>query len=202
MPTQRTPENTCPWALGVNADYLAYHDNEWGVPVSDDRVLFEFLILESAQAGLSWATILAKRSGYANAFHAFDVNAAAAMSEADVSRLREDASIIRNQAKIRSAISNAQQFLKVQQTHGSFAAYLWSFVDGKPIQNAWQLQSDCPATSDLSDTFSKDLKQRGFKFVGSTTMYAYLQAVGVINDHLLGCTHHKPCKALAASIVI
>ncbi|MFK8051848.1 MAG: DNA-3-methyladenine glycosylase I [Woeseiaceae bacterium] len=195
--TIRTPENTCPWALGHGDAYLRYHDDEWGVPVTDDVTLFEFLILETAQAGLSWATILGKRQGYADAFAGFDPIAVAQFDDLKLEQLRDNAGIVRNKLKIRSAVTNARLFLDVQKNHGSFAAYLWSFVDGRPIQNRWRLQSDCPATSHLSDEFSKDLKKRGFKFVGSTTMYAYLQAVGVINDHLQSCQHHARCAALA-----
>ena len=202
MTRQIDPSNTCPWALGHDDNYLAYHDEEWGVPVTDDKVLFEFLILETAQAGLSWATILGKRAGYRAAFAGFDVEAVAAFSDADVERLRQDAGIVRNQAKIRASIVNAALFIDIQRVHGSFAAYLWSFVDGKPVVNHWQLQADCPATSTLSDAFSSDLRKRGFKFVGSTTMYAFLQAVGVVNDHLVTCHRHEVCAALGEQLSI
>ncbi|MEN7343124.1 MAG: DNA-3-methyladenine glycosylase I [Pseudomonadota bacterium] len=200
MTREIDPNNTCPWALGHDDNYLAYHDEEWGVPVTDDRVLFEFLVLESAQAGLSWATILGKREGYRDAFANFDPVVVAGFGDADVERLRGNAGIVRNLSKIRSAVSNARLFLDIQAVHGSFAAYLWSFVDGKPVVNHWKLQADCPATSELSDTFSKDLRQRGFKFVGSTTMYAFLQAVGVINDHLITCHRHAVCTALGETL--
>ncbi|MEO0614667.1 MAG: DNA-3-methyladenine glycosylase I [Pseudomonadota bacterium] len=188
---------TCPWALGVNDAYLAYHDEEWGVPVRDDAILFEFLVLETAQAGLSWATILNKREGYRRAFANFDASRIAAFDEDDVARLREDAGIVRNRAKIASTIGNARAFLEVQATMGSFANYVWGFVDGRPAQNAWRIQSDCPATSPVSDAFSQDLKRRGFKFVGSTTMYAFMQAVGMVNDHVVDCPRHAVCAELA-----
>lgn len=190
---------TCPWALGVSDAYLAYHDTEWGVPVHDDATLFEFLVLETAQAGLSWATILNKREGYRRAFAGFDAEAVARFGSDDVTKLREDAGIVRNLAKIESTVSNARAFLEVQAAVGSFSEYVWGFVDGRPVQNQWRIQSDCPATSPVSDAFSKDLKRRGFKFVGSTTMYAFMQAVGMVNDHLVDCPRHAECAALAAA---
>ncbi|MEM7611155.1 MAG: DNA-3-methyladenine glycosylase I [Pseudomonadota bacterium] len=192
-----TTNNACPWALGVSDAYIAYHDTEWGVPVRDDHVLFEFLVLETAQAGLSWSTILHKRAGYARLFAGFDPEQVARFDDADAERLRQDAGIVRNRAKIAAAIQNAREFLALQQSRGSFAAYLWDFVDGSPVQNQWQRQSECPATSAISDALSKDLRKRGFKFVGSTTMYAYMQAVGMVNDHLVDCPRHAACAALA-----
>ena len=199
---QSTPNNSCPWALGHGDDYLAYHDEEWGVPVTDDQTLFEFLVLESAQAGLSWATILAKRAGYRAAFADFDADVVAGFSEGDVERLRNDAGIVRNQAKIRAAINNAQLFIDIQQQAGSFAAFLWSFVDGKPIQNRWKLQAESPAPSPLSETLNTDLHKRGYKFVGTTTMYAFMQAVGVVNDHLVTCHRYEVCAALGESLQV
>ncbi len=186
----------CPWALGVSEAYRAYHDDEWGVPVHDDRTLFEFLVLETAQAGLSWATILHKRAGYREAFADFDVERVARFDDARAETLRQNPGIVRNKAKIASAIGNAQRFIGVQQLFGSFDEYLWAFVDNAPIHNKWRTQSECPATSDISDALSADLRQRGFKFVGSTTMYAYMQAVGLINDHIVGCERHDVCAAL------
>ncbi|MEO0576816.1 MAG: DNA-3-methyladenine glycosylase I [Pseudomonadota bacterium] len=200
MSKQPSISQTCPWALGVSDAYLAYHDEEWGVPVTDDRTLFEFLILETAQAGLSWSTILHKRDGYRRAFAQFDADKVAQFDEATMAALRQDASIVRNKAKIASAVGNAQRFLEVQESHGSFARYVWGFVDGSPVQNFWQLQSECPATSAVSDALSKDLKQRGFKFVGSTTMYAFLQATGLVNDHVVHCPRHAVCAAMAADV--
>ncbi|MEL7312066.1 MAG: DNA-3-methyladenine glycosylase I, partial [Pseudomonadota bacterium] len=188
----------CPWALGVDEDYLAYHDTEWGVPVADDRTLFEFLVLESAQAGLSWRTILAKREGYRHAFADFDASVVARFDEARRLALRDDAGIVRNRLKIDATVLNAQRFLDVQSSFGSFARYIWQFVDGQPQQNAWVTQADCPATSEISDALSKDLKKRGFKFVGSTTMYAFMQAVGMVNDHVVDCPRYAVCAELGA----
>lgn len=200
MSEQISVNPTCPWALGVSDAYLAYHDQEWGVPVTDDKTLFEFLILETAQAGLSWSTILHKRDGYRRCFAQFDVAKVARFSDAKMETLREDPSIVRNKAKIASAVGNAQRFLEVQAQYGSFAHYVWGFVDGAPIQNFWQLQSECPATSAVSDALSKDLKKRGFKFVGTTTMYAFMQATGLVNDHVVDCPRHAGCAELAADV--
>ncbi len=176
----------CRWCLS-DPIYIHYHDTEWGVPVHDDNKLFEFLILEGAQAGLSWLTILKRREGYRNAFAGFVPESVARFGESDVQRLMNDPGIIRNKAKIGAAIANAQQFLKVQEQYGSFANYSWPFVDGKPIVNRRRELAEIPATSPESDAFSKDLKRRGFKFVGSTIMYAHMQAVGMINDHVASC---------------
>jgi DNA-3-methyladenine glycosylase I len=184
----------CNWCLS-DPIYIQYHDEEWGIPVHDDRKLFEFLILEGAQAGLSWLTILKRRDGYRKAFCSFNVEKVARLGEKDVQRLLINPSIIRNQSKIRSAISNAQAFIEIQEEFGSFDAYSWRFVDGSPIVNRRRRLSDIPATSKQSDAFSKDLKQRGFRFVGSTIMYAHMQAVGMVNDHLVQCHRHKPCAA-------
>ncbi|MGB0955293.1 MAG: DNA-3-methyladenine glycosylase I [Panacagrimonas sp.] len=183
-------ENRCPWCLGSDA-YIEYHDTEWGTPQHDDRVLFEFLILEGAQAGLSWATILAKRDNYRKAFANFDPAKVARFTEKKLARLLEDPGIVRNRLKVYSAKTNAQAFLKVQEEFGSFDAYLWSFTNGQPIVNRFETLKQVPAKTPLSDQISKDLKKRGFKFVGSTIIYAYLQAVGVVNDHLLSCPRHS-----------
>lgn len=187
----------CPWGTSGNDAYLRYHDEEWGAPVRDDRMLFEFLVLESAQAGLSWATILNKRAGYARAFADFDPVRVARFNRRSVERLVGDASIVRNRLKIESSITNARLFLELQAEQGTFSDYLWSFVDGVPVQNRWRRQSQVPATTPLSDAISKDLKRRGFRFVGSTIIYAYLQATGVVNDHIVGCFRHKECAAMA-----
>lgn len=177
----------CPWGVGGDPRMAAYHDAEWGVPLHDDRRLFEFLILEGAQAGLSWATILNKRSAYRAAFDDFEPAAVAAYGDAKIAALLADAGIVRNRLKIAAAIENAQRFLAVQREFDSFDAYLWGFVEGRPIQNCWTAQGQVPARTSLSDTLSKDLTQRGFRFVGSTICYAYMQAVGLVNDHVMGC---------------
>ncbi len=175
----------CEWA-GDGA-MLEYHDREWGAPVHDDRTLFEFLILEGAQAGLSWATILKKRAAYRAAFDAFDVAKVAAYGQGQVEALLADAGIVRNRRKIESAIGNARAFLEVRQEFGAFDAYLWGFVGGKPLRNRIQAMSEIPATTETSDRLSADLKRRGFKFVGSTICYAYMQSVGLVNDHATYC---------------
>ena len=167
--------------------YAEYHDYEWGVPVYDDCKLFEMLVLEGAQAGLSWETVLKKRGGYKEAFHYFDVQRAAAMRDDELEALRNNPGIIRNRLKIYSVRQNAKVFIKIQNEHGSFSNYVWSFVDNKPIQNHWKEFADVPATTPQSDALSKDLKKRGMTFVGSTIMYAFMQAVGMVNDHLTTC---------------
>lgn len=177
----------CAWAAHGDADYVAYHDEEWGVPTHDDQVLFEFLVLEGAQAGLSWATILKRREGYRRVFANFDPVKVAAFTPADEEAALQDPGIIRNRLKVASAVINARQFLAVQAEFGSFDAYLWRFVEGKPIHNHWKTMAEVPATTPLSDALSKDLKKRGFKFVGSTIMYAYLQACGLVMDHTTDC---------------
>ncbi len=177
----------CPWLDESKADYVAYHDEEWGVPVHDDRTLFEFLMLESAQAGLSWYTVLRKRANYRRAFAQFDPAKVARFSEANIEKLLQDPGIIRNRLKVQAAVNNAQCFLQVQDEFGSFDAYSWRFVNGEPIVNKLRTSADYLATSSQSDAFSKDLKARGFKFVGSTIVYAYMQATGMVNDHLLTC---------------
>ncbi|SNB46834.1 DNA-3-methyladenine glycosylase I [Geobacter sp. DSM 9736] len=176
----------CAWA-GSDPLYLAYHDTEWGVPVHDDRLLFEFLILEGAQAGLSWITILRKRAAYRSAFAGFDPEAVARFDTDRVAALLTDPGIVRNRLKIESAITNARAFLKVREEFGTFDAYLWRFVEGRPIRNAWKSTSEIPATTPVSDALSRDLKQRGFRFVGSTICYAHMQAVGMVNDHTVDC---------------
>jgi len=167
--------------------YMAYHDTEWGVPVFEDDILFEFLILETFQAGLSWITILRKRENFRNAFDHFDYKKIANYSEAKYEELLQDAGIIRNKLKIKATITNAISFMEVQQEFGSFSNYIWSFTQGKPIKNIRKTLSDLPATTELSDAISKDLKKRGFKFVGSTVIYAHMQATGMINDHITEC---------------
>lgn len=192
-----TQERTrCGWA-GSDPTYVAYHDSEWGVPVYDDRTLFEFLILEGAQAGLSWITILRKREAYRKAFAGFDAQKVARFNAKEVEALMQDAGIVRNRLKIESAIKNARAFLELQAERGSFSDYQWSFVDGKPIQNRYASMKQVPARTPISDAFSKDLKKRGFTFVGSTIMYAHMQAVGMVNDHVDGCFRQLPCSKLA-----
>ena len=187
----------CEWVGAIHEDYTRYHDEEWGVPVHDDRKQFEFLILEGAQAGLSWWTVLRKRDGYRSAFADFDPQAVARFSEKRVARLIQNAGIIRNRLKVNAAVTNARAFLQVQEEFGTFCEYIWRFVDGVPIQNRRRELSDLPAKTPESDKLSKDLKQRGFKFVGSTIMYAHMQAVGMVNDHLLKCFRHPECARLA-----
>lgn len=186
----------CPWSEGVSPAYLKYHDEEWGVPVHDDRTQFEFLILEGAQAGLSWSTILHRREGYRRAFAGFDPGKVVRFTPARIEKLLKDPGIIRNRLKVAAAVHNARVFLDLQAELGSFDAYLWKFVDGKPVRNRWRRSADVPATSPVSDALSKDMKKRGFRFVGSTTLYAHLQATGLINDHLVGCFRHAECRKL------
>ena len=169
---------------------VEYHDREWGVPARDERTQFEFLVLESAQAGLSWYTVLRKRDGYRRAFAEFDPGQVARYSQADVERLLGDPGLIRNRAKIEAAVNNAQRFLEVQAAYGSFCDFLWGFVDGKPIVNQWREPAEVPATTALSDRLARELKQLGFRFLGSTVLYAHLQATGLVNDHLVGCFRH------------
>ena len=189
----------CKWAEGVNLDYIQYHDKEWGVPVFDDQVQFEFLILEGAQAGLSWSTILNKREGYKKAFADFDPVKVARFTQKRVEKLLLDPSIVRNRLKVTSAVTNARAFLAVQKEFGSFSDYIWGFVGGKPLQNKFKKDGDIPATSPESDALSKDLKKRGFKFVGSTIIYAHMQATGMVNDHVVGCFRHKQCAVKVKS---
>jgi DNA-3-methyladenine glycosylase I len=168
----------------------AYHDTEWGVPLHDDRKLFEFLILEGAQSGLSWQLIMNRREGYRTAYEGFDPEVVADYGEADAKRLLGDAGIIRNTAKVAASISNAQAFLAVQEEFGTFADYMWAFVDGAPIQNAWRTMEEIPAQTDLSKAVSKDLKARGFRFIGPIVVYSHMQATGMVNDHLVDCFRH------------
>ncbi len=179
-------KHKCGWGIG-DPLYEAYHDEEWGVPVYDDDTLFEFLILETFQAGLSWITILRKRENFRKAFDNFDYKKIAKYNQKKIDELLQDAGIIRNKLKINATISNAQSFMKIQDEFGSFSTYIWEFVDGKPIKNKFKNLNDIPANTLLSDTISKDLKKRGFKFVGSTVIYANMQATGMVNDHEVGC---------------
>lgn len=181
----------CQWCLNTFEQYVSYHDEEWGVPVHDDKTHFEFLVLESAQAGLSWATILRKREGYRSAFADFEVESVAKFDTEMVEKLLQNASIIRNRKKIEATIHNARCFMKIQQEFGSFDQYIWGFVGGKPIQNSWRTMKDVPVTTKESDLLSSDLKKRGFKFVGSTTIYALMQAIGLVNDHTIDCYRHQ-----------
>lgn len=190
----------CEWAEG-SALELAYHDSEWGVPEHDDKKLFEFLILEGAQAGLSWSTILKKREGYRRAFDNFDVKKISEYSELNISLLLKNPDIIRNQLKIRSAIANARAFLTVQKEFGSFDAYIWQFVDENPIRNAWKKLSDIPAKTPESETMSKDLKKRGFTFVGPTICYALMQAVGMVNDHIVDCFRYDTIDQFNSKLI-
>ena len=183
----------CPWCLGSDA-YRAYHDVEWGAPVHDDRILFEFLILEGAQAGLSWSTILNKRDNYRKAFARYDAGKVSRFDAARVDALLQDPGIVRNRLKVQSAVSNAVAFLEAQRQFGSFDAYVWQFVAGKPIQNRWNNMAEVPAKTAESDTMSDDLKKRGFKFVGSTICYAFMQATGMVNDHLVACFRHREVR--------
>jgi DNA-3-methyladenine glycosylase I len=181
----------CQWVEGQFQEYIKYHDEEWGVPVHDDKTHFEFLILEGAQAGLSWSTILKRRAGYRLAFADFHVEEVAKFDAAVLDSLLLDKGIIRNKLKVYSAASNARAFIKVQEEFGSFDKYIWSFVDGKPILNKWEKMADIPATTKESDSLSKDLKKRGFKFVGSTIIYAHMQACGLVNDHSTDCFRYQ-----------
>lgn len=197
MVAKRADLTRCTWPLKGNALYLAYHDTEWGVPAWDDQTQFEFLILEGAQAGLSWSTILNKREGYRAAFAGFDPERIARFGKRDVARLMKDAGIVRNRLKIEATIGNARAYLDFRDKHGSFAEHVWSFVDGKPIQNKFRATGEVPATSPESDALSKDLKKRGFRFVGSTIIYAHMQATGMVNDHLMSCFRYRECRDLA-----
>ena len=186
-------KNRCPWCLGFD-EYIRYHDEEWGVPVHDDRVHFEFLILEGAQAGLSWSTILKKRDGYRKNFADFDPAKVARFTEARMEKILQDPAIVRNRLKVYAAVNNAKQFLKVQKEFGSFDNYIWGFVNHKPIVNKWKTLSQIAPVTKESDALSKDLIKRGFKFVGSTVIYAHMQACGLVNDHLVDCWRYKPSK--------
>ena len=185
----------CEWC-GTDPLYVAYHDNEWGTPVHDDRLLFEFLILEGAQAGLSWLTILKKRENYRKAFQYFDCERVAGYTEADVARLLSDSGIVRNRLKLESAIKNAQGVVGIQEEYGSLDTYLWRYVEGIPIHNAWKSMAELPVKTELSDMMSRDLKKRGFNFVGPTICYAFMQAVGMVNDHTVECFRYKEIKKM------
>ena len=187
----------CNWC-GTDPGYVAYHDSEWGVPVHDDRTLFEFLVLEGAQAGLSWLTILRKRDAYRRAFADFDPATVARYGPRQIARLLGDAGIVRNRLKVESAVKNARAFLAVQEAFGSFADYQWRFVDGRPVVHAFRTIKNVPPRSEVSDAFSKDLKTRGFSFVGTTIVYAHMQAVGMVNDHLIDCFRHRPLAGATA----
>ena len=186
----------CDWCISGNDLYIEYHDDEWGVPVHDDQKQFEFLILEGAQAGLSWSTILNKRDGYRRCFAGFDPKKVARFSEKKIAKILEDPGIVRNRLKVNSAVTNAKAFLEVQDEFGCFDDYIWRFVDGQPIQNKWKKNGQVPATSKESDALSKDLKKRGFKFVGSTIIYAHMQATGMVNDHLVDCFRYRQCAQM------
>ncbi len=190
--------NRCPWC-GTDPLYVAYHDTEWGVPVYDDQLLFEFLVLESFQAGLSWLTILRKRENFRKALDGFDYHKIARYSDTKLNQLMNDSGIIRNRLKIEATVTNARAFIQVQQEFGSFSKYIWGFVGGEPIQNHWKTLQEVPATTSLSDQISKDLKKRGFKFLGSTVVYAHMQATGMINDHLTSCFRY-PSGTLSATL--
>lgn len=189
-----TLRNRCEWC-GDNPLYVKYHDREWAVPVHSDRKLFEFLILEGAQAGLSWITVLKKRPAYRAAFDNFDFNKIARYEEAKIQSLLENPGIIRNQLKIRSTVKNARSFIEIREGYGTFNKFIWAYVHNRPIQNRWKCLSEIPASTELSDQISKDLKKRGFSFVGSTICYAYLQAIGMVNDHVLSCFRYSDIKS-------
>lgn len=184
----------CPWCENTFDAYVEYHDEEWGVPVYDDKIQFEFLILEGAQAGLSWSTILKRRHGYRRAFANFEVEKVARFDEEKIQSLLQNPEIIRNNLKVRSAVTNAQHFIEIQNEFGSFSDYIWSFVDGTPIQNNWETMNNVPVTTQESDKLAQDLKKRGFKFTGSTIIYAHMQATGLVNDHITSCYRHKIIK--------
>jgi DNA-3-methyladenine glycosylase I len=196
MTLDSTHTSRCPWC-GTDPLYRTYHDSEWGVPRYDDGHLFEMLLLEGAQAGLAWITVLRKREGYRAAFDQFDANKIAAYTAPKLQQLQQDAGIIRNRLKIESAVKNARAVLELQARHGSFSHFIWQFVEGRPQQNQWRTMADVPASTAASDAMSKALKKAGCNFVGSTICYAYMQAVGMVNDHLLGCDRHAACAALA-----
>lgn len=186
----------CAWCVG-DPLYEAYHDLEWGVPVTDDQKLFEFLTLETFQAGLSWITILRKRENFRKAFDDFDYTKIADYSEARIEKLLQDPGIVRNKLKVRAAVTNAQAFIKIQQEFDTFSKYIWKFVNGKPLQNQWEKSSEVPAVTEISTALSKDLKKRGFKFVGPTVIYAHMQATGMVNDHITSCFRHQEVKSLS-----
>ncbi len=192
-------KSRCAWC-GTDPLYVQYHDTEWGVPLYDDRRLFEFVILDGAQAGLSWLTILRKRENYRRAFDGFDAEKMARYGEGKIRRLLADPGIVRNRLKITSAVDNARAYLRLLKEEGSFSDYLWSFVGGQPRQNRWRTLSEIPAKTPESEAMSKDLVQRGFRFVGPTICYAFMQAAGMVNDHVVDCFRYQECRALARSI--
>jgi DNA-3-methyladenine glycosylase I len=197
---QKTPARKlkrCDWAGDSSLQYIEYHDQEWGVPVWDDRRQFEFLILEGAQAGLSWSTILNKRDGYRKAFADFDPEKVARFTAKRIDRILQNPNVVRNKLKVNAAVTNARAFLEVQEEFGTFCDYIWRFVDGRPKQNRVKKQSEIAATSAESDAMSEDMKRRGFRFVGSTILYAHMQATGMVNDHLTSCFRYKECVAMA-----
>ena len=199
MPRTKYPLR-CPWVDLAKPDYIAYHDKEWGVPARDDHTQFEFLILEAAQAGLSWYTVLRKRENYRKAFAGFDPAKVARFNAEKIEKLLQDPGIIRNRAKVSAAVHNARRFLEVQKEFGSFSKYIWGFTGGKPVVNKLRVHGDYKATSPESDAMSADLRKRGFKFVGSTICYAHMQATGMVNDHIVGCFRHgQVCKQAANS---
>ena len=195
-PAASKEPSRCPWGEAPDI-YRAYHDTEWGVPVHDDRRLFELLVLETFQAGLSWLTILKKREAFRRAFLDFDAERVARMTPARVERLLQDPGIVRNRAKVEATVANARAFLAVQESEGSFDAYSWSFVDGRPVQNRWRSLAELPPKTPMAEGWSKDLKRRGFRFVGPTVVYAHAQATGMVNDHLVSCFRHAECARLA-----
>lgn len=195
QPQTQSPDDYCPWC-GNDPLYVDYHHTEWGVPCYDDKILFEFLTLESAQAGLSWITVLKKRDNYRKAFADFEAEKVARFNSRSVERLMNNPGIVRNRLKIESAISNARLFIKLQEEFGSFSNYFWGFADGRPIQNQWRTMAEVPAATLLSDTISKDMKKRGFKFFGTTICYAHMQATGMVNDHIVSCFRHRECAEL------
>ncbi|MAP80211.1 MAG: DNA-3-methyladenine glycosylase I [Aequorivita sp.] len=186
----KSTKTRCKWC-GTNPLYVKYHDEEWGVPVKDDKIIFEFLLLETFQAGLSWITILRKRENFRIAFDDFDYKKIAEYDQSKINSLLQNAGIVRNKLKVHAAVTNAQNFIQIQNEFGSFSKYMWSFVDDKPIKNSWKTQEEVPATTALSDKLSKDLKKRGFKFVGSTVVYAHMQAAGMVNDHIRDCFRYN-----------
>lgn len=187
----------CPWAVSSNPRYTRYHDEEWGVPVFDEQKMFEFIALESFQAGLSWEIILNKRENFRSAFDGFDPGKVAEYGEDKIALLRSDKGIVRNEAKIRATVNNARRFLEVAGEFGGFANYLWNFVNGEPIVNGWKTDSEIPASTPLSDEISTNMKERGFKFFGTTVCYAHMQAVGMVNDHIIDCFRHRECATQA-----
>lgn len=196
MNLSRSARRTCEWQYAGSGELIPYHDTEWGVPVRNDQKQFEFLTLESAQAGLSWITIYRKRDAYRRAFADFDPEKVARFTAKRIEKLLQNPGIVRNRLKVAAAVTNARAFLEVQEEFGTFTNYIWRFVDGKPKVNRWKRMDQLPATSKESDALSKDLKQRGFKFVGSTIVYAHMQAAGLVNDHLVHCYRHAECQRL------